>query len=70
MLWTAKNKPKESITQMVERILHNGKITSKEHLQLTSAILADDKTSEEERHQINRIFDYLQIGKIKLSEKE
>lgn len=68
MLWTAKNKPKVSIPQMVQSILDSGKITSGEHLQLTSAILADDKTSEEERHQINRIFDYLQIGKIKLSE--
>lgn len=68
MLWTAKNKPKVSITQMVQSILDSGKITSKEHLQLTSAMLADDKTSEEERYQINRIFDYLQIGKIKLSE--
>ncbi|MGL5510352.1 MAG: hypothetical protein ACRC2J_19135 [Microcoleaceae cyanobacterium] len=68
MSWTAKNKPKVSITQMVQSILDSGKITSKEHLQLTSAMLADDKTSEEERHQINRIFDYLQIGKIKLSE--
>lgn len=68
MLWTAKNKPKVSIPQMVQSILESGKITSGEHLQLTSAILADDKTSEEERHQINRIFDYLQIGKIKLSE--
>jgi hypothetical protein len=68
MLWTAKNKPKVSIPQMVQSILDSGKITSGEHLQLTSAMLADDKTSEEERHQINRIFDYLQIGKIKLSE--
>jgi len=68
MSWTAKNKPKETISQMVERILNTGTIISKEHLQLTSAMLADDKTSEEERHQINRIFDYLQIGKIKLSE--
>jgi hypothetical protein len=49
---------------MVERIVASGKLTRREHLVLTSAILSDDKISEEERHQINRIFDYIQIGRL------
>ena len=50
---------------MVDRIVASGKITRREHLFLTSALLSDDKISEEDRHQINRIFDYIQIGRLK-----
>ncbi|NJM61083.1 MAG: hypothetical protein HC849_14090 [Oscillatoriales cyanobacterium RU_3_3] len=53
---------------MVERIVASGKLTRREHLVLTSAILSDDKISEEERHQINRIFDYIQIGRLNFSD--
>ena len=50
---------------MVDRIVACGKITRREHLVLTSAILSDDKISEEDRHQINRVFDYIQICRLK-----
>ena len=50
---------------MVDRIVASGKIARREHLVLTSAILSDDKISEEDRYQINRIFDYIQIGRLK-----
>jgi hypothetical protein len=50
---------------MVDRILASNKIARREHLTLTSAILSDDKISEDERYQINRIFDYIQIGRLK-----
>lgn len=50
---------------MVDRIVASGKIARREHLVLTSTILSDDKISEEDRHQINRIFDYIQIGRLK-----
>ncbi|MEG4939610.1 hypothetical protein [Microcoleus sp. F4-D5] len=62
---TSQNKSNLTIFQMVDRIVASGKISRREHLVLTSAILSDDKITEEERHQINRIFDYLQIGRIK-----
>jgi hypothetical protein len=50
---------------MVDRIVASGKITRREHLVLTSSILSEGKISEEDGHQINRIFDYLQIGRLK-----
>ncbi|MEG3860221.1 hypothetical protein [Microcoleus sp. herbarium12] len=62
---TSQNKSSLTIYQMVDRIVASGKIARREHLVLTSAILCDDKLSEEERHQINRIFDYIQIGRVK-----
>jgi hypothetical protein len=37
-----------------------------EHLQLTSAILSDYRITDEERRQINRVFDYIQTGRLKL----
>ncbi len=62
---TSHNKSNLTIPQIVDRIVASGKIARREHLVLTSAILSDDKISEEDRHQINRIFDYLQIGRLK-----
>ncbi len=62
---TSPKKSNLTITQMVDRIVASGKIARREHLVLTSAILSDDKLSEEDRYQINRIFDYIQIGRLK-----
>jgi hypothetical protein len=62
---TSQNKSNLTLTQMVDRILASNKIARREHLTLTSAILSDDKISEDERYQINRIFDYIQIGRLK-----
>ncbi|MDJ0553295.1 MAG: hypothetical protein QNJ68_02405 [Microcoleaceae cyanobacterium MO_207.B10] len=66
MLWTQQNQPKITINQMVNRIMTSGKLSRREHLQLTSAILCGQKITDEERDQINQIFDLIQIGKIKL----
>ena len=62
---TSHNKSNLTISQRVDRIVASGKITRREHLFVTSALLSDDKISEEDRHQINRIFDYIQIGRLK-----
>jgi hypothetical protein len=62
---TSPNKSNLTISQMVDRIVASGKIARREHLVLTSTILSDDKISEEDRYQINRIFDYIQIGRLK-----
>ncbi|MGD1804634.1 hypothetical protein ACP6PL_04220 [Dapis sp. BLCC M126] len=44
----------------------SGKLNRNEHLQLTSSILCGKKITDEERHQINQIFDLIQMGKINL----
>lgn len=54
------------INELVEQILESDQIRRLEHLQLTSAILSDKNITEEERRQINRIFDYIQTGRIKI----
>lgn len=65
MLRTSQNKPGLAINQITDRIIANGRITRNEHILLTSAILSD-KLTDYERYQINRIFDYLRFGKIKI----
>lgn len=66
MLWNAQAKPNLSNRQLIDRIMTAGKIGRWEHLRLTSALLSDDKITDDERYQINRIFDYLHTGRIKL----
>lgn len=56
------------IKPAVEQILEKGKISRQEHIQLTSALLSHDQMTDEERCQINRLFDYLQIGRLKVED--
>ena len=57
-----------SIHQVIDRILESNQIGRQEHLQLTSAMLGDKSITDEERKQINRIFDQIQTGRIKIIE--
>ena len=57
-----------SIHQVIDRILESNQIARQEHLQLTSAMLGDKSITDEERKQINRIFDQIQTGRIKTIE--
>lgn len=52
--------------QIIDQILISGQISRKEHMLLTSAILSDRQITEEDRRQINHIFDSLQLGRLKL----
>ena len=54
------------VKQMIEQIFSAGHISRQEHLKLTSAILSDYELTDEDRRQINRIFDYIQTGRLKL----
>ena len=57
-----------SINQTVDKIMELGQITRQEHLQLTSAILYGYHITDEQRHQINRVFDSLQMGSVKIAD--
>lgn len=56
----------QTIKQFVERIINMGQLSRLEYLQLATTFLSDYKVTNEERYQINRIFDDLQIGRLKL----
>lgn len=50
----------------MEQAIASGRLSRKEHLKLTSLLLAEQVISNEERDQINQVFDYLQAGRLKL----
>lgn len=66
MAGTIHNQSNQTTKQMVERILNIGYLSRLDHLQLVSTILSDYKVTDEERGQINRIFDELQTGRLKI----
>ncbi len=70
LLSTAKNKSGLTVNQTIETIMTSGKITRRQHIELTNAILSENQITEEDRRQINRILDYFQIGKIKIVDLE
>lgn len=63
---TAPDKFNPALKQLVDQIFTSGQITRREHLQLTSMLLSANKMTEAERGQVNRIFDYIQAGRLKL----
>jgi hypothetical protein len=68
MLWTIQTRSKISILQMTDRIINSGQLSHIDYLRLTSAILSDKDINESERQQINRVFDYVQTGRLKFND--
>lgn len=66
MVWVTESRPVFSIQSIMEKIVSTGELTRREHMRLTSTILADYKLTEEDRRYISRILDYVQIGRLRL----
>ncbi|MEB3827612.1 hypothetical protein [Phormidium sp. CCY1219] len=60
------NKPTFTIHQLIERILENREISRKEHIQLATAMLSGKQITDEDRRHMNRIFDSIQAGRVKI----
>ena len=56
----------QTLKPIVERILKTGQLSRQEHLQLVTTFLSDYKVTDDDRSQINRIFDDLQTGRLKI----
>ncbi len=48
----------------IDRILKDGQLLRQDYLRLVTIFLSDHLVSEEERSQLNRVFDSIQVGKI------
>lgn len=57
----------QPLRQIVDRILKTGQLSRLEHLQLVSTFLSDYKVTDDDRNQINRIFDDLQTGRLRIN---
>jgi hypothetical protein len=70
MVWvTNKNFYKKSglvDRSIVEKILISGEMSRFQHFQLSSTLLANPAIPDEERCEINRVFDYIQTGRVRL----
>lgn len=66
MYQIVENKSELFIQKLVDRIIASGKMNRQDYSLLTSTVSADGEVSDIERRQINRIFDYIQTGRLKL----
>ncbi len=56
------------VTQMVNRLIRAKRITYTQYQSLYKMVLADGTIDEQERRQINRLFDAIQSGVIRIME--
>jgi len=66
MGWNNPAKSVPTIGQLLTQIQTSGKLSYVQYLRLMSAILSGNQITDTERHQINRIFDHVQTGRITL----
>lgn len=66
MVWVTEKRSNVAVQSLIEQIVIDECLSRYEHLHLTSTILADYKLTDEDRRQISRVLDYVQIGRIKL----
>ncbi|PMB52734.1 hypothetical protein CEN39_08320 [Fischerella thermalis CCMEE 5201] len=63
---TLNNKSELAVEAIVNRIIASGEMSRHDHALLTSTVLNNGEIDEGERRQINRIFDRIQTGRLKL----
>lgn len=60
------NQPDLEFEKTITQILNTGYLSYQEHFHLTTLCLADLNVTDHQRQEINRVFDLLQTGRIKL----
>ena len=56
------------VTQLVEQLIRAKRITYTQYQSLSKMVLADGTVDEQERRQINRLFDAMQAGAVRILE--
>lgn len=59
-------KSNSNVHQIVEQILKSGKISRREYQRLSTAVLADNHIDEDECRLVNRVFDAIRAGRLKV----
>ena len=59
---------KNEVAQLVDRLIRAKRITYTQYQTLSKMVLADGTVDEQERRQINRLFDAIQAGAIRSME--
>lgn len=55
-----------NVQQTTLQAIQRGRLSRRDHLQLTSALLGDFTLSAADRSQINRVLDYIRMGRVEL----
>lgn len=55
-----------TVKPIVDKILRSGKMSRQDHALLTAVVFDHHDIDETERRQINRIFDHIQTGQLKI----
>lgn len=55
------------LTQIIDQVLTTQQANRQQYFQLMSVMLSDEAIATEQRSQINRIFDEVQLGRIKIA---
>ncbi len=55
------------VTQLVDQVIQDRFISQAQYQELSAIVLADGDVDENERRQINRLFDAIQTGRVKIS---
>ncbi|MBD2359314.1 hypothetical protein H6G41_32830 [Tolypothrix sp. FACHB-123] len=66
MYKTVSSQPERGVQQIVDRILSSGRMSRQDHSLLTSTVLANGNINDGDRRLINRVFDHVQTGQLKL----
>ncbi|MDJ0798688.1 MAG: hypothetical protein QNJ51_18020 [Calothrix sp. MO_167.B12] len=66
MYQTVESQSELFVQKLVDRIIASGEMSRQDYSLLTSTVIADGEVSDVERRQINRVFDYIQSGRLKL----
>lgn len=54
------------VTQFVDNVIQARLISQEQYQELSAIVLADGDVDEKERRQINRLFDAIQSGRVKI----
>lgn len=54
------------ITELVSQFIQARAISQTQYQELTALVLADGTVDESERKQVNRLFDAIQLGRVKI----
>ena len=60
------NQPDFELEKTIAQIINTGCLNYQQHFQLTTLCLSNLNINDNQRQEINRVFDLLQTGKIKL----
>lgn len=66
MVSTASTSNNPQVQSLTVQAIESGFLSRQEHLWLTSAMLSNTTLSAADRNQINRVLDYIRMGRVRL----